>query len=173
MVCRRLVRRFARIRRGESAGATFCRRDGTVWTTDKDGIVSALLAAEILAVAGRDPGELYGDLTKKFGESRYDRVEAAATAVQRAALAALRARDVPVKTLAGEKVQRILTKAPGNGAPLGGVRVSTANGWFAARPSGTEDIYKIYGESFQSADHLKLILEEAQRTVAAVLKSAH
>jgi phosphoglucomutase len=153
----------------ESAGASFLRRDGTVWTTDKDGIVPALLAAEITARAGRDPGEIYGDLTRELGEPAYDRVEAPATPAQRKLLAALSPNQVRCPDLAGEEVVSIITEAPGNHAPIGGVKVSAATGWFAARPSGTEDIYKIYAESFQGKDHLGRIVEEAQAVVDAAL----
>ena len=153
----------------ESAGASFLRRDGTVWTTDKDGIVPALLAAEITAREGRDPGEIYGDLTREFGDPAYDRVEAPATAAQRKLLAALSPDQVRCPDLAGEKVQSIINVAPGNHAPIGGVKVTAATGWFAARPSGTEDIYKIYAESFRGKDQLKRIVEEAQTVVDAAL----
>jgi phosphoglucomutase len=153
----------------ESAGATFARLDGSVWTTDKDGIVPALLAAEITARAGKDPGEIYIDLTREFGEPAYDRVEAAATPDQKAKLALLSPGQVKITELAGEKILSILTRAPGNGAPIGGLKVSSENGWFAARPSGTEDIYKIYAESFRGADHLRQIQGEAQTIVSAAL----
>jgi phosphoglucomutase len=156
----------------ESAGASFLRRDGSVWTTDKDGIVPALLAAEITARMDRDPGELYQELTRKFGEPAYDRVEAPATAEQRAALAKLSPEQVKIKELAGEKILAILSNAPGNGAAIGGLKVVAESGWFAARPSGTEDIYKIYGESFRGADHLGRILEEAQTIVNDALAAA-
>ncbi len=149
----------------ESAGASFARLDGTVWTTDKDGIVPALLAAEITARMGRDPGELYNELTHEFGEPLYDRVEAPATPGQKQMLAKLSPQQVRLTELAGEKIRTVLTEAPGNGAPIGGVKVITQSGWFAARPSGTENIYKIYAESFQGEDHLRRILEEAQRIV--------
>ena len=154
----------------ESAGASFLRRDGTVWTTDKDGIIAALLAGEITARMGRDPGELYRDLTKEFGEPVYDRVEAAATADQKNRLKNLSPDQVPSKELAGEKIEAVLTKAPGNGASIGGLKVIAKNGWFAARPSGTEDIYKIYAESFFGKEHLNRILEEAQSIVDEVIK---
>ena len=149
----------------ESAGASFVRRDGSVWTTDKDGFVPCLLAAEITARMGRDPGEIYGNLTRKFGDPVYDRVEAPATPEQKEMLAKLSAPQVRSTDLAGEKVQTILTHAPGNGASIGGLKVVAENGWFAARPSGTENIYKIYAESFRGADHLRRILEEAQTIV--------
>ncbi len=153
----------------ESAGATFLRRDGSAWTTDKDGIVAALLAAEITARAARDPGELYGELTREFGEPAYDRVEAPATAEQKRRLAGLAAADVRCDMLAGERVLGIISEAPGNGAPIGGVKVSSATGWFAARPSGTEEIYKIYAESFRGRAELDRILVEAQAIVDAAL----
>ncbi len=149
----------------ESAGASFARMDGTVWTTDKDGIVPALLAAEIMARMGRDPGGIYRELTSEFGEPAYDRVEAPATAEQKELLAKLSPEQVKLTGLAGEKIQTVLTCAPGNGAPIGGLKVITGSGWFAARPSGTEDIYKIYAESFCGTDHLRRILEEAQTIV--------
>ena len=153
----------------ESAGASFSRLDGTVWTTDKDGIVPALLAAEITARMGRDPGEIYRELTREFGEPVYDRVEAPATPDQQELLAKLSAGQVNLTELDGEKIQKVLTNAPGNGAPIGGLKVIAESGWFAARPSGTEDIYKIYGESFRGADHLRRILEEAQTIVTSAL----
>jgi phosphoglucomutase len=153
----------------ESAGASFSRLDGTVWTTDKDGIVPALLAAEITARMGRDPGEIYGELTREFGEPVYDRVDAPATPDQKELLTKLSAEQVKLTELAGEKIQKVLTNAPGNGAPIGGLKVIAESGWFAARPSGTENIYKIYGESFGGADHLGRILEEAQTIVTSAL----
>ena len=153
----------------ESAGATFLRRDGTAWTTDKDGIVAALLAGEITAREGRDPEELYAELANEFGAPEYSRVEAPATLAQKKVLSALSPALVKCDDLAGEKIQSIITTAPGNGAPIGGVKVSTATGWFAARPSGTEDIYKIYAESFRGKDQLDKILAEAQVIVDAAL----
>jgi phosphoglucomutase len=156
----------------ESAGASFVRLDGSVWTTDKDGIVPALLAAEITARMGRDPGEIYRELTREFGEPLYDRVEAPATREQKAILEKLSPQQVQIKNLAGEKIQTILTRAPGNGAPIGGVKVVAESGWFAARPSGTENIYKIYAESFLGTDHLRRILEEAQTIVNDALTTA-
>ncbi|CAN5598251.1 phosphoglucomutase (alpha-D-glucose-1,6-bisphosphate-dependent) [soil metagenome] len=156
----------------ESAGASFVRLDGTVWTTDKDGIVPALLSAEITARMGRDPGELYRDLTRELGEPVYDRVEAPATPAQKALLSALSAEQVDITELAGEKIEKVLTKAPGNGAPIGGVKVIARSGWFAARPSGTEEIYKIYAESFKGADHLHRVLGEAQTIINDVLAGA-
>lgn len=153
----------------ESAGASFLRRDGGVWTTDKDGIVPALLAAEITARTGRDPGEMYRDLTREFGEPTYDRVEAPATPAQKERLSKLSPRQVRNTQLAGEKIERVLDRAPGNDAPIGGIKVVAASGWFAARPSGTEDIYKIYAESFRGEDHLHDILREAQAIVDRAL----
>jgi len=153
----------------ESAGASFLCRDGSPWTTDKDGIIAALLSAEITARVGRDPGEIYVDLEREFGVSSYERIDAPASAEQRAALAKLAPEDITVKQLAGEKIQNILTTAPGDGNAIGGIKVVAENGWFAARPSGTEDIYKIYAESFRGPDQLKRIQEEAQAMVSAVL----
>src|ERR1051325_4033661 len=157
----------------ESAGASFLRLDGSVWTTDKDGIAPALLAAEITARMGRDPGEIHLELTRNFGESEYTRVEAPATAQEKEMLKRLSPDQVRLKELAGEEIETVLTNAPGNGAALGGLKVVAANGWFAARPSGTEDIYKIYAESFRGADHLKRILEEAQAIVTDTVAEAH
>jgi phosphoglucomutase len=156
----------------ESAGASFVRRNGAVWTTDKDGIVPALLAAEITARMGRDPGEIYQELTHEFGKPGYDRVEAPATPAEKEQLAKLSPEQVKITELAGEKIQNVLTHAPGNGAPIGGLKVAAQSGWFAARPSGTEDIYKIYAESFQGADHLRRILEEAQTIVSDALTAS-
>ncbi len=156
----------------ESAGASFLRLDGSVWTTDKDGIVPALLAAEITARMERDPGEIYRDLTSEFGEPVYDRVEAPATPDQKEVLEKLSPQQVRSTDLAGEKVQTILTRAPGNDSPIGGLKVVAESGWFAARPSGTEDIYKIYAESFRGADHLRRILEEAQAIVRDALAAS-
>ncbi len=153
----------------ESAGASFVCIDGTVWTTDKDGIVPALLAAEITARSGRDPGEIYRDLTRDLGEPVADRVEAPATPAQKELLERLSAHQVPSTDLAGETIRAVLTNAPGNGAPIGGLKVVAESGWFAARPSGTEDIYKLYAESFRGAAHLCRILEEARAIVAAAL----
>jgi phosphoglucomutase len=153
----------------ESAGASFARLDGSVWTTDKDGIVPALLAAEITARLGRDPGEIYLELTREFGEPVYDRVEAPATPDQKELLAKLSPQQVKLTELAGERIQTVLTRAPGNGTPIGGMKVVAEDGWFAARPSGTENIYKIYAESFRGADHLRRILEEAQTIVSDTL----
>jgi phosphoglucomutase len=156
----------------ESAGASFARLDGSVWTTDKDGIILALLAAEITARMGRDPGEMYADLTHEFGEPVYERVEATATPEQKAVLERLSPKQVKIKDLAGEKILAILTRAPGNSAPIGGLKVVAKSGWFAARPSGTEDIYKIYAESFQGTDHVHRILEEAQMIVSETLAAS-
>jgi phosphoglucomutase len=156
----------------ESAGASFARRDGSVWTTDKDGIVPSLLAAEITARTGRDPGEIYQELTREFGTPFYDRVEAPATPEEKALLAKLSPQQVRITELAGDKIQAVLTRAPGNGAPIGGLKVASASGWFAARPSGTENICKIYGESFQGEDHLRRILGEAQTIVSDALAAA-
>jgi phosphoglucomutase len=156
----------------ESAGASFVRRDGGVWTTDKDGIVPALLAAEITARMDRDPAELYGELTRELGEPVYDRVEAPATPEQKESLAKLSREQVRSAKLADERIQSILTRAPGNGAAIGGLKVVTENAWFAARPSGTEDIYKIYAESFRGPSHLARVLEEAQAVVTAALADA-
>ena len=153
----------------ESAGATFKRRNGAVWTTDKDGIVPALLSAEITARMGRDPGEVYRDLTEELGEPVADRLQAIATPAQKEKLSKLSPHEITSKTLAGETIRSVLSRAPGNNAEIGGVKVSTENGWFAARPSGTEEIYKIYGESFRGQDHLRAILSEAQTIVDHVL----
>ena len=155
----------------ESAGASFLRRDGTTWTTDKDGIVPALLAAQITARAGRDPSELYQELEREFGAPAYDRIEAHATVAQKQALAALEPAQVTCVALAGERVLSIITEAPGNHAPIGGVKVAAESGWFAARPSGTEDIYKIYAESFRGKHELDRLLIEAQAIVDAALAS--
>ena len=149
----------------ESAGASFLRRNGSVWTTDKDGFIPCLLAAEITARIGRDPGEIYRKLTGDFGEPVYNRAEAPATLEQKKMLANLSAREVGSTDLAGETIQSIQTHAPGNGAPIGGLKVGTQDGWFAARPSGTENIYKIYAESFRGEDHLCRIMKEAQNIV--------
>jgi phosphoglucomutase len=156
----------------ESAGASFLRLDGCVWTTDKDGFIPCLLAAEITARTGRDPGEIYRTLTAEFGEPYYDRVEAPATPAEKAALARLSPGQLGLTELAGEKIQAIITKAPGNDAPIGGMKAVTEGGWFAARPSGTEDIYKIYAESFRGERGLRQILAEAQAFVSATLKAA-
>jgi phosphoglucomutase len=156
----------------ESAGASFLRLDGNVWTTDKDGIVPALLAAEITARMDRDPGQIYQELTRKFGASVYTRSEAPATVQEKEILKKLSSQQVRLKELAGEPIQTILTHAPGNGAPLGGLKVVAESGWFAARPSGTEDIYKIYVESFRGTEHLQRILDEAQTIVSDAIASS-
>ncbi len=153
----------------ESAGASFLRRDGSVWTTDKDGIASALLSAEITARTGQDPAVLYRELTRNLGEATADRVEAAATDEQKRKLASLSPQQVRIKELAGEPIRGVLNRAPGNDAPIGGIKVIAESGWFAARPSGTEAIYKVYAESFKGEDHLRNILREAQIIVDAVL----
>lgn len=153
----------------ESAGASFLRKDGTVWTTDKDGLIMGLLAAEITAVTGRDPGEHYRALEEQFGHSDYERMDAAATPEEKTALGNLSPEMVKAQELAGEPILARLTHAPGNGAAIGGLKVVTQNGWFAARPSGTEDIYKIYAESFKGKDHLRAIQREAQEIVSAAL----
>ncbi len=154
----------------ESAGASFLRKDGTVWTTDKDGMLLGLLAAEMRATTDRDPGELYQALTHEHGTPYYERTDARASREQKARLALLTAAQVRASMLAGEKIERILTHAPGDGNPIGGLKVMTRNGWFAARPSGTEDVYKIYAESFLGADHLKRVQMEAQELVEEVLR---
>jgi phosphoglucomutase len=153
----------------ESAGASFLRRGGTVWTTDKDGILLDLLACEIRAVTGKDPGELYRELEARFGTPVYERIDAPATREQKAALARLSPESVAADTLAGERIVAKLTRAPGNEASIGGLKVVTENGWFAARPSGTEDVYKLYAESFNGHEHLRRIQEEAQAIVSAAL----
>ena len=154
----------------ESAGASFLRFDGTVWTTDKDGVILNLLAAEILAKTGKDPGVLYQELTQKFGAPFYKRVEAPASLAIKDALKRMTPEQVVSETLAGDKIVARLTKAPGNNAEIGGLKIVTDNGWFAARPSGTEMAYKIYGESFKSEEHLDQILSEAQQIVKEALK---
>jgi phosphoglucomutase len=150
----------------ESAGASFLRRDGSVWTTDKDGIIMGLLAAEMTAITGKDPGELYQDLTREFGDPVYERIDAPATLEQKKILASLSPNDVAESELAGEKIVSMLTTVPGTTDSIGGLKVISANGWFAARPSGTEEIYKLYAESFLGPDHLKRIQEEGQRIIA-------
>jgi phosphoglucomutase len=156
----------------ESAGASFLRRDGTVWTTDKDGIALALLSAEITARRCADPAQLYEDQSTELGEIFGDRREAKADATQKALLSKLQARQVSATEVAGDPIQAVIDSAPGNNAPIGGVRVTTQGGWFAARPSGTEDIYKIYAESFRSAEHLQQILGDAQRVVDTALATS-
>jgi phosphoglucomutase len=155
----------------ESAGASFVRRDGEVWTTDKDGIIATLLSAEITGKMGRDPGEIYHELTREFGEPAYVRVEAPATVDQKKLLAKLSPENVKSTELDGERVQTVLTHAPGNNSAIGGLKVIAESGWFAARPSGTEDIYKIYAESFRGPNHLSRILEEAQAIVGEALSA--
>ncbi|TKB33862.1 MAG: alpha-D-glucose phosphate-specific phosphoglucomutase [Nitrospira sp.] len=156
----------------ESAGASFLRRDGTVWSTDKDGIIMNLLSAEMMAKTGRDPGELYRDLTKELGEPLYERIDAAATPAQKTILSKLSADQVQAVELAGDKIVAKLTTAPGNGAAIGGLKVVTEQGWFAARPSGTEDVYKLYAESFRGKAHLTQIQDEAKALIAQALASA-
>ena len=153
----------------ESAGASFLQHDGSVWTTDKDGIILALLASEITAVTGQTPSQLYRGLTERYGAPAYARIDAAATRTQKAALARLSPEQVPSTELAGEKIIAALTTAPGNGAPIGGLKVITESGWFAARPSGTEDVYKLYAESFRGPDHLAAVQEQAKTIVAAAI----
>jgi phosphoglucomutase len=156
----------------ESAGASFLRQDGTVWTTDKDGIIMDLLAAEITAVTRKDPGDHYQALTAQFGSPVYERSDAPANLAQKKALSNLSPDMVEAADLAGEPIIAKLTNAPGNNAPIGGLKVVTENGWFAARPSGTEEIYKIYAESFKGTDHLNRIQEEAQSIVQSAFKKA-
>jgi phosphoglucomutase len=153
----------------ESAGASFIRKDGSVWTTDKDGILLALLASEILAVRGSSPSELYTQLTEQHGNPAYARIDAPASRDQKAKLGRLAPSDVTATEVAGEPITATLTEAPGNGAPLGGLKVCTESAWFAARPSGTEDVYKIYAESFRGPDHLSLVQAEAREVVNAAL----
>jgi phosphoglucomutase len=153
----------------ESAGASFLRHDGTVWTTDKDGIAPALLSVEITARTGRDPGEVYRQMTRELGEPVFSRVDAAATREQKRKLSKLSASEFTLKELAGDPVAQVLDRAPGNNAPIGGIKVCTANGWFAARPSGTEDVYKIYAESFRGEAHLRRVFEEAQKVVDSAI----
>lgn len=152
----------------ESAGATFVRLDGSVWTTEKDGIIMGLLAAEITAKTGKNPGEIYQEITSEFGDSAYIRVDAPATPSEKTCLKNLSPDQISAKNLAGEKIEAILTRAPGNHAPIGGVKVIASEGWFAARPSGTENLYKIYAESFLGEEHLKRILNEAEALVSSV-----
>jgi phosphoglucomutase len=154
----------------ESAGASFLRRDGKVWTTDKDGIILGLLAAEMSAVTGNDPGDLYRDLTRQYGDPAYERIDAPATPEQKKILAGLTAKDISASKLAGEKITSILTTAPGTNDQIGGVKVITEAGWFAARPSGTENVYKLYAESFKGVEHLKRIQSEAQEIIQRALR---
>jgi phosphoglucomutase len=153
----------------ESAGATFLRIDGSAWTTDKDGFIPALLAGEIAARLDQDPGQVYQDLTQRYGAPVYERVDAPATKAQKRMLASLSAEDVQATELAGERIERMLTVAPGDHNPIGGLKVVSASGWFAARPSGTEEIYKIYAESFKGPEHLRQIMDEAQQIVGATI----
>jgi phosphoglucomutase len=156
----------------ESAGASFLRKNGTVWTTDKDGFIMDLLAAEITARMGKDPAEIYNELEKLFGSPIYERIDAPADPRQKAVLSKLSPEMVTATQLAGEKITARLTQAPANNAAIGGLKVVTENGWFAARPSGTENVYKIYAESFKNKKHLKMIQEEAQAIVQAAFKKA-
>ena len=156
----------------ESAGASLLRRDGTVWTTDKDGIALGLLAAELTAVTGRDPADLYHELTRELGEPFFTRIDAAATPEQKKRLSRLSPQNIKATELAGEPILRMLTEAPGSKDPIGGLKVVTESGWFAARPSGTEDVYKVYAESFRSEDHLRRIVEEAQALIQRAFKDA-
>ena len=150
-------------------GASFLRKNGTVWTTDKDGIILDLLAAEIMAVTGKSPAVLHQELTETYGESAYARIDAAATAEEKAKLKVLSPEDVTATELAGEPIKERLVNAPGNDAPIGGLKVTTDNAWFAARPSGTEDVYKIYAESFLGAEHLEQVQAEAKDVVNGAL----
>ena len=156
----------------ESAGASFLRRDGSVWTTDKDGLILGLLAAELTATTGIDPSRFYAGITKDLGTSYYERIDAPASRAQKAILAKLTPESIDATILAGEKIIAKLNRAPGNGAPLGGIKLITANAWFAARPSGTEDVYKIYAESFVSAAHLKQVQDEAQTLIGRFFEPA-
>jgi phosphoglucomutase len=155
----------------ESAGASFLRRDGSVWTTDKDGIIPGLLAAEMTAATGHDPGDLYRDLVRELGEPAYRRIDAPASAAQKAVLARLSPQQVTIRTLAGEPISAMLTAAPGDGPPIGGLKVITSSGWFAARPSGTEEVYKLYAESFKGPEHLDRIIEEAQALIGGLVSA--
>jgi phosphoglucomutase len=154
----------------ESAGASFLRRDGSVWTTDKDGLMMGLLAAEMTARTGHDPNRYYASVTQDLGTSFYERIDAPATPAQKKILANLEQSEIDTKTLAGEPIDAKLTKAPGNNAPIGGIKVVAKNGWFAARPSGTEDVYKIYAESFLSEKHLNQIQHDAQKIIARLFQ---
>ncbi len=156
----------------ESAGASFLRQDATAWTTDKDGFIMDLLAAEIMAKTGKEPGELYTSLTNRFGNPLYERIDEPANAERKSILKKLVPEMISIDTLAGEKIEAKLSRAPANGAPIGGIKVVTQNGWFAARPSGTEDIYKIYTESFKDREHLLLIQQEAKEIVSGIFKKA-
>jgi phosphoglucomutase len=152
----------------ESAGASFLRKNGEVWTTDKDGIILGLLAAEIMAVTGKDPGELYRELTEQFGSPIYERTDAPATPDQKTILSKLSPEAVTARELGGDPIESMMTAAPGNGEPIGGLKVTTKRGWFAARPSGTENVYKIYAESFAGASHLRALQQDAQAIVSGV-----
>jgi len=157
----------------ESAGASFLRRDGTVWTTDKDGLIPCLLAAEMKATTGQDPGEIYEGLAARFGRAAYKRIDVAASPAEKEVLKQLSPEQVPSSELAGDPITDVLTTAPAEPrAPIGGLKVVTARGWFAARPSGTEDVYKVYAESMEGEEHLERILSEAQEIVAGALASA-
>jgi phosphoglucomutase len=156
----------------ESAGASFLRRDGAVWTSDKDGLIACLLAAELTARSGHDPAVAYGELTARFGAPAYQRIDAPATREQQAVLARLSPTQIEASELAGEPIVAVLTRAPGNDAPIDGVKVITEHGWFAARPSGTEEVYKVYAESFLGEEHLQLLLGEAQMVVTHALAAA-
>jgi phosphoglucomutase len=156
----------------ESAGASFLRRNGKVWTTDKDGLIMGLLAAEMLSRTGKDPGQLYSELTAQFGDPVYERIDAPADPAQKAVLEKLSPSDVKATELAGDKIESMLTRAPGNDAPIGGLKVVTKRGWFAARPSGTENVYKIYAESFAGQEHLERLQTEAQELISRTFKAA-
>ena len=156
----------------ESAGASFLRTDGSAWTTDKDGLILGLLAAEITARTNHNPGEIYAQLTGEFGAPAYERIDAPATAEEKAALTRLSAKSLNASALAGEEIRQVLTTAPGNGEPFGGIKVIADNAWFAARPSGTEEVYKIYAESFRGLDHLRAVQSEAQTIISRAFKPA-
>jgi phosphoglucomutase len=156
----------------ESAGASFLRRDATAWTTDKDGLIPCLLAAEMTARGGADPGAVYAGLTERFGAPAYKRIDVAATAEEKRVLGGLSAQQVTGDTLGGEPIEAVLTEAPGNGAPIGGLKVAAESAWFAARPSGTEDVYKIYAESFRGEEHLERVIAEAQQLVTDTLRGS-
>jgi phosphoglucomutase len=157
----------------ESAGASFLREDGTVWATDKDGLIMGLLAAEMTARTGQDPGQQYRALTAELGDPVYERIDADAGAAERAALATVTPADLPLTELAGDRITGVLTQAPGDQRPIGGIKVTTEHGWFAARPSGTEPVYKLYAESFRGVDHLRRIQDEAQAAIQRVFRAPH